>query len=77
MLIIGLGTRFASMPLLFTMVVALFAVHAKDPWKVKELAAVYLSIYVVLICTGAGRFSLDHLIATKMRRPELADKPVA
>lgn len=61
LLILGLGTRFAAIPLAITMMVALFAVHASDPWKVKELAAVYLSVYVSLALTGAGRFSLDYL----------------
>jgi hypothetical protein len=28
---------------------------------VKELAAVYLAVYVSLAFTGAGQFSLDHL----------------
>jgi putative oxidoreductase len=43
------------------MMVALFVVHASDLWKVKELAAVYLAVYVSLALTGAGQFSLDHL----------------
>ena len=62
LLILGLGTRFAAVPLAFTMMVALFLVHASDPWQVKELAAVYLCAYLALILTGAGEFSLDQLI---------------
>jgi putative oxidoreductase len=61
LLIFGLGTRFAAIPLAITMMVALFVVHASDPWKVKELAAVYLAVYVSLALTGPGQFSLDHL----------------
>ena len=59
LLIIGLGTRLAVLPLVFTMIVALFIVHGADPWKVKELAAIYLAGYVVLFVTGPGRLSLD------------------
>lgn len=62
LLILGLGTRLAAIPLAFTMIVAHFIVHAKDPWNVKELSAVYLCVYAALIFTGAGQFSLDHLI---------------
>jgi putative oxidoreductase len=62
LLIFGLGTRIAAIPLAFTMIVALFIVHASDPWKVKELAAVYLSVYLSLVFTGAGEFSLDRRI---------------
>lgn len=62
LLIAGLLTRVAVVPLAFTMIVALFMVHANDEWKVKELAAVYLAAYIPLIFTGAGTFSLDYLI---------------
>ncbi len=60
LLIVGAASRLAAVPLAFTMLVALFAVHGSDPWKVKELAAVYLLVYVSLILIGAGRFSIDH-----------------
>lgn len=60
LLIIGLGTRLAVLPLAFTMIIAHFVIHKADPWQVKELAAVYLAIYVALFFTGPGRFSLDH-----------------
>lgn len=65
LLIAGAGTRFAAIPLVFTMLVALFVVHAEDPWNVKELAATYLLVYVSLLLTGPGRFSLDHWWWTK------------
>ena len=67
LLIVGLGTRLAAIPLAFTMIVALFIVHASDPWKVKELAAVYVSVYLSLIFTGAGEFSLDRRIFKNKR----------
>ncbi len=59
LLILGLGTRLAVLPLAFTMVVALFVVHGADPWKVKELAAIYLATYAVIFVTGPGAISLD------------------
>ncbi len=62
LLILGLLTRFAAVPLAFTMVIALFVIHGADPWQKKELAAAYLAVYVALMCTGGGRFSLDNLI---------------
>ena len=65
LLVIGLGTRLAAIPLAFTMAMALFVVHGADPWQKKELAAVYLSVYAVLVCTGAGQISLDHLLWSK------------
>jgi putative oxidoreductase len=69
LLILGLGTRFAAVPLAITMLVALFAVHANDPWKVKELAAVYLAAYASLVFTGPGQFSLDYLFTRNKSVP--------
>ncbi|MEL7499929.1 MAG: DoxX family protein [Planctomycetota bacterium] len=61
-LILGLLTRVVSVPLAFTMIIALFVVHADDPWQKKELAAVYLVAYIAILFLGPGKFSIDHLI---------------
>lgn len=65
LLIVGFGSRLATIPLAFTMLVALFIVHRQDPWQVKELAATFLLAYVSLLLTGPGLFSLDHVWRTK------------
>lgn len=70
LLIAGIGTRLAAIPLAFTMGVALFFVHAEDPWNVKELAAVFLLVYVSLMLLGPGRFSVDHVWWTKRTNTE-------
>jgi len=67
LLIFGLATRLAAAPLAFTMCVALFVIHAEDPWQRKELAAAYLVVYAALIATGGGMFSLDRLIWARFR----------
>lgn len=65
LLILGLGTRLAAIPLAFTMAVAFLVIHADDPWQKKELAVVYFTIFVTLILLGGGRFSCDTLIRRK------------
>lgn len=70
LLIAGLGTRLAALPLAFTMIVAHFVVHAKDLWQVKELPAIYLLIYVVILLAGPGRFSLDALLWSKWKKDD-------
>jgi putative oxidoreductase len=59
----GFKVRWAAIPLLFTMLVAAIIVHADDPWQMKELPLLYASGYVLLLFTGAGRYSLDAALA--------------
>jgi len=62
----GVATRLASTQLIFTMIVAAFLVHGADPFSTKELALVYLIPFITLFLTGPGKFSVDHLIKTKL-----------
>ncbi len=61
LIILGMGTRMAAAILAFTMAVAAFVVHGNDPWMKRELAVVYLTVYVVILIAGAGPWSLDQL----------------
>jgi putative oxidoreductase len=63
---VGLFTRLAAIPLLTTMIVAAFWVHADDPFVKKELALLYAIPFLTLIFTGPGRFSLDSSVLPKM-----------
>lgn len=65
LVMMGLATRLACIPLMTTMIVAGAVVHAADPWARKELAFVYAFVFLVLAITGAGRFSLDHMRAAR------------
>ncbi len=56
---LGAFTRLAVIPLIITMVVAVFLIHGDDPWAKKELAVFFLGIYGALLLTGAGRYSVD------------------
>lgn len=57
-LILGIATRLASIPLLITMLVAAFIIHANDPWAKQEFPLLYGVIFLVLIFTGGGSYSL-------------------
>lgn len=59
---VGLFTRWAAAFLGFTMAVAGFVVHAADPFNVKELAFFYLAACILLVFTGAGKYSLDKVL---------------
>ena len=62
LLIFGLGTRLAVIPLIFTMLVAVFVAHASDPLAVKEPAIHFLIVYFALLFAGSGRYSIDKLL---------------
>ena len=64
-ILIGLFTRIAAIPLMITMLVAVFIVHADHDFGKKELALFYLINYFVLFLSGAGKYSLDRLMLKK------------
>jgi putative oxidoreductase len=72
LVMVGLVTRVACVPLVFTFVVAAFLVHGKDPFfmaggAAKEPALLYLCAFLALLFTGPGRFSIDDVIHRRVR----------
>lgn len=59
-IVLGIFTRYASMPLLVTMLVAAFIVHGDDPFKEKEAAILFAVPYLILMLTGGGKYSLEN-----------------
>ena len=59
LLILGVKTRIAAVPLIFTMLVAAFLVHSDDPFGTKEKALLYLFGYLAIFLLGPGRYSID------------------
>lgn len=53
LLIFGLMTRLATLPLMFGMLMAFFVIHGADPFAVRELPLLYLGVYVFLLWGGA------------------------
>ena len=66
----GLFYRLALIPMVFTMCVAFFAVHGGDPFAARELALVYLVVFVLMYAAGPGRYAVDTLIAQRIRAPK-------
>lgn len=65
LVLLGLGTRLAVIPLISTMLVAVFVVHLNDPFIKQEMGLHYLLVYVMLFFTGSGKYALDTLIVSK------------
>ena len=59
MLIIGFKTKWAAIPSAITMFVAAFIVHSKDDLATKEHALLFFIAFVVILLTGAGKYSID------------------
>lgn len=65
--VIGLFYRLALLPMIFTMCVAFFAVHGGAAFAERELAFVYLVLFVLMYVAGPGKYSLDRLFAEGVR----------
>jgi putative oxidoreductase len=66
LLIVGLYTRIASLPLVLTMMVAAFIEHAGDTFGEKEKALLFGVMFLAIACAGPGRFSIDHVFRKKL-----------
>ncbi|PKF76140.1 DoxX family protein [Chryseobacterium sp. PMSZPI] len=67
LLILGLFTRVSLGFLVFTMAIAAFFVHGADPFEKREMSLIYLSVYLLLMVCGAGKFSVDYMIEKRKR----------
>lgn len=71
LLTLGLATRFISIPLMVVMVVAITTVHLKNGFACGdngfEVPFYYFFMLFSLVVTGAGRISVDYLLARRQR----------
>ena len=61
-LILGLFTRLATIPLIIATCVMVFVAHKGDVFGDGEVAALYLTGYIVLLFAGPGKVSVDGMI---------------
>ena len=59
LVLLGFKTRWATIPIIITMLVAAFIVHAADPLGTKEKALLFLGIFVSIFLLGPGKYSID------------------
>lgn len=62
LIIIGLWTRMALIPLIITMIVAVGIIHFNDGMDKKEHGLMFLLPYIALFLLGSGKFSVDALL---------------
>ena len=56
----GFFTRLATLPYIFTMLVAAFVAHWGDEWSKMAVPLHYAIAALVILIAGPGRYSLDH-----------------
>ncbi|MFZ9503114.1 MAG: DoxX family protein [Cyclobacteriaceae bacterium] len=59
--VLGAFTRIMVIPIIITMVVAVFIVHGGDPIKERELGIFFLLTFTSIFFAGPGKYSLDGL----------------
>ncbi len=68
---LGLATRIISIPLMFTMLVAIITVHWGNGFNAGdngfEIPLYYMLMLFVLLANGAGKISVDHLLTKKVK----------
>lgn len=62
LLILGLLTQVAVIPLLSTMIIAAFYTLKSQPYDKREVPILFLLIYITILFSGGGEFSLDYII---------------
>jgi putative oxidoreductase len=62
LVMLGLATRLAVIPLMITMATAVVFAHGADPFGTKEKPLLFLLIFALLFVFGPGRYSIDRSI---------------
>lgn len=65
LLALGLATRPAAFFVGCTMFTAAFVAHARDNFKTREAALLFLSVAVLFLLVGSGRYGVDALLRRK------------
>ncbi|MFV0378555.1 MAG: DoxX family protein [Mangrovibacterium sp.] len=65
LIVLGIGTRLAAVPLVVIMAVAAFIIHGNDPFANKEMALLYLLLFITILVYGSGKFALGSIISGK------------
>ena len=80
LVLVGLATRFAAIPLICTMIVALITAKAEDIAGISDLVGTieftYIALATWLTLSGAGALSLDRLFARRPSAPALRGVPL-
>lgn len=62
LIVLGLFTRLAALPLVIAMLVVIFSADAGKPFLESELALAYFAAFTTILFCGPGKISIDGMI---------------
>lgn len=65
LVMLGLKTRLATIPLILTMLTAAFYAHWNDPFGKKELPLLFACVFLGILAFGGGKFAIDSFLKKK------------
>lgn len=65
LVILGLATRLATIPIMIGLATAVIFAHANDPFGVKEKPLLFFVCFTFLLVIGAGKYSVDHSLSRR------------
>jgi putative oxidoreductase len=68
LVVIGLYTRIAAIPVVINMATAAFVVLSSQPWAKQESAVMFLIPFLVILLSGPGKYSVDYYLAGQNKR---------
>ncbi|WP_321331476.1 DoxX family protein [uncultured Bacteroides sp.] len=66
--IFGFLYRLSMIPMIITMSVAFFMIHTNDAFAVKEMAFIYLAVFILMYIVGPGKFAVDELLIKFLKK---------
>ncbi|MCC8088056.1 MAG: DoxX family protein [Rikenellaceae bacterium] len=70
LIMVGLMTRLAAIPLVIGLFVAAFLTGPEFDFTKSESAILYLGIFLSIMISGGGRYSVDHILDLYYRRKD-------
>jgi len=65
--LLGVGTRIFTIPLIYAFTIIVFDVHLDDPFTKMEKGFLFLVSYSSIFLLGPGKFSIDYLLSKKFK----------
>lgn len=62
----GLLYRLVLIPMIITVAIAFFVIHGAQAFHEKELAFIYLVVFIFMYIAGPGKFSVDRWIVVSL-----------